>query len=190
MYYWSTVFIYSICISTGYEYRINENSCIYVKVDVYNAWPQALSTDWFLGDLTHLICSVLRWKLRASTSTFSVNGGLSPLRWRSKWAELERAWTPVSVLLEMYRDTGLTGLSLLIASCKQRTPEGLHVSLLLGSKCTIISQSRCFGSRKINEKLWQKWNSDVWRLRQNISKMPGLGGGWLLVCGLYLPKVI
>lgn len=77
------------------------------------------------GVLAHLICSDLRWKLRASTRTSSANGGLSFLRWRSKWAELERAWTPESVRLETDRDTGLSGFSLLTASCAQteRTPK-------------------------------------------------------------------
>lgn len=68
---------------------------------------------------THLICSAPRLKLRASTRISAVNGGLSFLRWRSKWAELERALTPVSVLLETDRDTVLSGFSFPIASWPQ-----------------------------------------------------------------------
>lgn len=69
--------------------------------------------------LTHLISSCCRWKLRALTRMSSVNGGLPSLRWRSKWAEFDRAWTPESVRLETLRDTGLSGLSFFIASCAQ-----------------------------------------------------------------------
>lgn len=79
------------------------------------------TTTW--GVLTHLICSDLRWKLRASTRMSSLKGGLSFLRRRSKWAELESAWTPLSVRLETVRDTGLRGLSLFIASCRESVKE-------------------------------------------------------------------
>lgn len=85
----------------------------------FNPCMRGSSVVELRGFSSYLICSVLRWKFRALTRVSSVNGALSLLRWRSKWAELEKAWTPVSVLLETYRVTGLTGLSFLIASCSQ-----------------------------------------------------------------------
>lgn len=79
-----------------------------------------LFTTVFWQSLTHLICSVLRWKLKASTRVSSVNGGMLFLRWRSKWAEFERAWTPASVLLDNSRETGPSGFSRWSASCTRK----------------------------------------------------------------------
>lgn len=107
--------------------------------------------------LTHLICCSLMWKLRALTRTSSVKGGLSSLRWRSKWAEFERAWTPVSVLLDTDRDTGLTGLSLLIASC---TKTGKNAKLSVHTKC-----------RKSLEKVWRALNQDYLKKKLNLDYM-------------------
>lgn len=70
------------------------------------------------GLLAHLMSSDPRWKLRAWTRTSSGNGGLSFFRCRSKCAELERAWTPLSVRLEMDTATGLWGFRPRMASCR------------------------------------------------------------------------
>lgn len=65
---------------------------------------------------SYLIGSGFNKKFKASVRTCSVKGGLSPLRWMSRCAELQSACTPVSVRLEMHTDTSFTGFSLRTAS--------------------------------------------------------------------------
>lgn len=129
----------------------------------------------------------------------SVNGGLSFLRWRSKWAELERAWTPVSVLLEMDRETGLSGLSLLMASCVQRisvtsflqfrrislsltrqTNPGVHITTSINSTtCPHVSTSKwswtpllsvwCKGT--FTAPLHEQLQSNYWQKRNSLEAL-------------------
>ncbi len=70
---------------------------------------------------SHLIGSAFKWKFKAWTRSCSGSGGLSPLRWISTCAELHKACTPVSVLLEMTTDTSFTGFSFRTALYTQKT---------------------------------------------------------------------
>ncbi len=70
---------------------------------------------------SHLIGSAFKWKFKAWSRSCSGSGGLSPLRWISTCAELHKACTPVSVLLEMTTDTSFTGFSFHTALYTQNT---------------------------------------------------------------------
>ena len=98
-------------------WRHAQNHCVRIRSANLSCKRLGIWLIW--RSMTHLICSVLRWRLRAWARMSSENGGLSFLRWRSKWAVLEKAWTPASVLLDTDRDTGLSGFSLWIASCRK-----------------------------------------------------------------------
>lgn len=64
--------------------------------------------------------SSLRWWFRPWTSCWAVKGAFPGALWMSRWAALARAWTPVSVRLEMWNLMGALGFSFWAASCKQQ----------------------------------------------------------------------
>lgn len=66
---------------------------------------------------THRIGSGFKWWFRQPMSIFSWKAGFPGALWMSRWAELQSAWTPLSVRLEMWNLMGTTGFRFCAAFC-------------------------------------------------------------------------